>query len=175
MKRLTWILLLALSASAWAGPGHDHDHGESAAPPTAAALPRFSAASELFELVGVLDGQTLTLYLDAAPTNAPIPQADIELEIAGLKLKAAAQADGSFKAGLPKPLDSGDWPVIATVTTADDADLLAGELHLHAVASDAQAEAAHGHGHWEGWAAGAAVLAVLAGFVALRRRQGGAA
>ena len=75
-------LLVALSATA--GPGHDHDHDHDAPAATApAALPRFAASSELFELVGVLDGKTLTLYLDRAATNEPLTQAALELELGG--------------------------------------------------------------------------------------------
>ena len=52
-----------LAASpAWAGPGHDH--GDAAPAAVGQALPRFSAVSETFELVGVLSGKQITLYLD---------------------------------------------------------------------------------------------------------------
>ncbi len=170
VTRFLLPLLLALFAlaPAWAGPGHDHDHDHDAPAPAAGpALPRFAAASELFELVGVLDGQRLTLYLDAAATNEPVTQAEIELEIGALKLKAQAQADGSFQATLAQPLPAGVLPVTATVTTASDADLLAGELNLHTDAPHAE-EAAHGHGLR--WALlGLGLTALLGGAAWLRR------
>ena len=56
------LLLGLLPATALAGPGH----GESPAAATGTALPRFAATSDLFELVGVLDGQKIALYLDHA-------------------------------------------------------------------------------------------------------------
>ena len=52
------VLLLGTSMSATAGEGHDH--GDAAPAAAGTALPRFAAVSETFELVGVLDGKTIT-------------------------------------------------------------------------------------------------------------------
>lgn len=175
-------LALALVApAAHAGPGHDH--GEAPPAATAHAQPRFAASSDLFELVGVLDGKTLTLYLDRAATNEPRPAATVELELGGRPLKPQAQADGSYTVALPAPLEAGVHAVAATVTDGDDVDLLAAELDVHGEAHDAPAAGATGQ-RW-----GAAVGAVLglglllglgvAGRKALARRRaagfGGAA
>lgn len=172
MTRFLCILLLALCARApaWAGPGHDHDHDhDGPAPAAGPGLPRFAAASELFELVGVLDGLRLTLYLDAAATNEPLREAEIELEIGALKLKAQPQEDGSFQATLAQPLPAGVLPVTATVTTAGEADLLAGELDLSPdAARGAHEEPAHGHGlRWT--LVGLGLAAILGGGWWLRR------
>ena len=48
------------SSPAWAGPGHDH--GDAAPAAVGQALPRFSAMSETFELVGVLNGKQIRSY-----------------------------------------------------------------------------------------------------------------
>lgn len=162
------LLAAALSAPAWAGPGHDHDHDEA---PAAAgpALPRFVAQSELFELVGVLEGKQLTLYLDLAASNEPVTQAELELEIGGAKHKAQAQADGSFRIELPQALQPGLTPVTATVSTADEADLLAGELDLH---GDDHAHEA-GAFNWKPWAGGLLAAAVGAGVFWARRGKTG--
>lgn len=166
---LLTFLLFALLFATWSRAadehGHDHDHGPAA--PTAAALPRFAAVSELFELVGVLDGRQLTLYLDRAPDNAPVTDAQIELEIAGARFKAARQAGDEFAvllAAAPRP---GVLPVIATVTAGHDTDLLAAELDIH---EPPHAEAAHGRS-WRGYAGwGAATLAALAALMIIGRR-----
>jgi hypothetical protein len=172
---------IAWPTSAHAGPGHDHghDHGESAAGAAGPALPRFAAVSETFELVGVLDGKQLTLYLDRATDNAPVIGAQIELEIAGTKFKADVQ-DDTYAVLLPEAPKPGVLPITATVTAGTELDLLAGELDLH---EDAHAaEAAHTHSWTEvaGWAAGGlaavAVLVLIGRRVAARRqRQAGAA
>lgn len=65
------VAALGSPAEAISGPGHDH--GEPAKTSTAgAAAPRFTATSETFELVGVLDDKRLTLYLDRAIDNTPV-------------------------------------------------------------------------------------------------------
>ena len=91
----------ALVCIAWAGPGDGHDHGESAASaPAAAALPRFATVSEAFELVGVVDGSRLTLYLDHAPTNEPVKDAVVDLEMGGVSVPLHAHGVGEFEATL---------------------------------------------------------------------------
>jgi hypothetical protein len=147
------LLSLALSSAALAGPGHDHGD----APPTASgpSLPRFAASSDLFELVGVLDGKTLTLYLDQADTNAPVLKAQIELELAGAKLAVQAQPDGSYRSELVDMPQGEALPVTATVTAGDNVDLLAAELLLpHAHLDD--------HEHLSAWRWGAAAAGLLA-------------
>lgn len=105
--------------------GEGHDHGDAAPTSTGPALPRFTAVSETFELVGVLNGKQITLYLDRAADNAPVTDAQIELEIAGAKLKAEKHED-AFEivlAAEPKP---GVLPITATVTAGQEVDLLSG-------------------------------------------------
>ncbi len=59
---LSLAIGLLIPPSAMAAPGHDH--GEITTTATGTALPRFSAVSDLFEIVGVLNGERVTLYLD---------------------------------------------------------------------------------------------------------------
>lgn len=90
-------------------------------------LPRFAAASETFELVGVLNGKQITLYLDRAADNSPVTDAQIEIEIAGTKLKAEKH-EGAYEVALAAEPKPGVLPVTATVTAGTEADLLAGEF-----------------------------------------------
>ena len=92
------LLLGALwMATIPAQAGEGHDHGEAPAAAAGSALPRFSAGSELFELVGVLNGKQLTLYLDHAASNAPVKDAKLELELGGRKLSPKAHGEGEFE------------------------------------------------------------------------------
>ncbi len=164
-KHILAALMLAATSPAWAGGGHDH--GDAPAATTGSALPRFTAASELFELVGVLDGQRLTLWLDHAADNSPVKDAKLELELGGIKVPVEARAEGEFAATLAKPLAPGAFPVTATVYAGAETDLLAGDLDIHAEAT----EAAHSHG-WQEYALWAAIAgAALAGLLWLTRRQ----
>lgn len=150
-----------VASPAWAGAGHDH--GDAAAAAVGQALPRFSAVSETFELVGVLSGKRITLYLDRFADNSPVRGAQIELEIAGVKFKAEKQGDSEYEVVLPEAPKPGVLPVTATVTAGNEADLLASELDIHEAAH--ADEAAHTHSWTEvaGWAvAGIAALWLLA-------------
>ena len=156
---------LFVAASFVASParaGEGHDHGDAAAARVGQALPRFSAVSETFELVGVLSGKQITLYLDRFADNSPVRGAQIELEIGGAKFKAEKQGADEYEVVLrdePKP---GVVPVIATVITGNEADLLAGELDIPEEARTEEAVATHAWTAYAGWAAGGvAVLALL--------------
>ena len=118
--------------------------------------------SETFELVGVLDGKQVTLYLDRFADNAPVRGAQIELEIAGAKFKAEAHGDDAYEVVLKEVPKPGVLPITATVTAGAEVDLLAGELDLHEAAHTDEPAHEHSWKEFAGWAAGGlAVLAVL--------------
>ena len=158
------ILAVSPVSPAWAGPGHDH--GDAASATVGQALPRFSAVSETFELVGVLSGKQITLYLDRFADNSPVRGAQIELEIGGAKFKARAsegpQGEDEYEVLLPEAPKPGVLPVIATITAGNETDLLAGELDIHEAAHNEEAVATRSWTKYAGWVAGGvAVLALL--------------
>lgn len=171
---LAALLLLPLMARA-AGDDHGHDHGGAQPAATGPALPRFAAVSDLFELVGVLDGKRITLYLDRAADNSPVTDAQIELDIAGQKFKAAKRGTDEFEVALPDAPKPGVLSITATVTAGNDADLLAGELDIHEATHTDEPAHAHSWKEYAAWAGGGtAVLALLlvAGRRMLSSRQG---
>jgi hypothetical protein len=171
--------LLGTNLPALAGDGHDH--GDAAPAATGTALPRFAAVSETFELVGVLDGKQVTLYLDRFADGAPVRGASIELEIAGAKFQAEPHGEDSYEVLLKEAPKPGVLPVTATVTAGSEVDLLAGELDLHEAAHADEPAHEPAWKAYVGWAAGGGVaLAVLVfgarRLVATRQiRVGGAA
>jgi hypothetical protein len=171
------LLMLVPMPLAWAGAGHDH--GDAAPAAAGPALPRFAAVSETFELVGVLDGKRITLYLDRAPDNAPVTDAQIELEIDGTKLKAEKHED-AYEVVLTAEPKPGVLPISATVTAGQEVDLLAGELDLHEVAHADEAAHVHSWQEYASWAAAAVAALVVLTLVArriagARQRRAGAA
>jgi hypothetical protein len=163
-----FTLALAIAAPAYAGPGHDHGDSPAAAPGTAS--PRFEAVSDLFELVGILDGDHLTLYLDRADDNRPVEGARLEVDFGGTRLTLTDRGGGVFDAELSQPPAPGITPITATVLAGTQSDLLAGELDLHADA--APDTAAPGVLARYGQSAGiaAAVLVALSALVVTARR-----
>ncbi|MES2952180.1 MAG: hypothetical protein V4858_26945 [Pseudomonadota bacterium] len=172
-------LLAFASLCSWADAGHDH--GEAPAIAAGPAKPRFTATSEAFELVGVVNGKHLTLYLDHAADNRPVKDAKLELELGGTKLAVQPHGEGEFEAALAAELQPGVISVTATVVAGQHSDLLAGDLDIHA--DTHAADAAHG-ATWKPyavWAMGGLLALVLLAFVVRRlntqrnNRLGGAA
>ena len=89
-------VLAGLAPQTLAGDGHDH--GEAPATTAGPALPRFTAVSELFELVGVVNGKNVTVYLDHFADNSPVKDAKVDLELDGKAVALAPHADGEFEA-----------------------------------------------------------------------------
>lgn len=162
-------LALAFSALAHlpALAGEGHDHGDAAPTTGGTVAPRFAAVSDTFELVGILNGKAITLYLDRAADNSPVKGASIELDIGGAKFKAAPHGDAEYEVLLPEAPKPGVLPVTATVTAGPESDLLAGELDLHEAAHTEAAPAVplQRYAIW-----GGAGLAGLVGLLLLGRR-----
>lgn len=131
------VVLLATGARAHEGENHDARpteaaRGAAASPPGQTASPspsqaRLSASSDTFELVGVLQGRTLTLWLDRYADNTPVLGARLRMDIAGQVIDA--RADGEvYRIELPSAIGPGSVPVVATIVTPDTSDLLTAEL-----------------------------------------------
>ncbi|MDP2371688.1 hypothetical protein, partial [Rhodoferax sp.] len=147
-----------------------HDHGPASAPGGASALPRFSAESDDFELVGVLNGQQLTLYLDRATDNSPVKDAKLELEIGGAKVAVKARGEGEFEATLAQALKPGVVSVTASVVAGAQSDLLAGDWEIPA---NTRTDANPGRQAWKtygAWGAGGLLTLALLGWGITRAR-----
>ena len=145
-------------------------HDDAPAAVQADAAPRFAAVSDQFELVGVIDGRRLTLYLDHAADNRPVHEAQLELEVGGQALAVTRVAEGQYQAELAQPLADGETPVTATVIAGADSDLLAADIDWHAPAAAAPAPAWAGKSRLAA-AAGAALLAIAALWAWRRSRR----
>ena len=155
----SWLLPLIVTSSTFGADEHGHSHN-GPAQTVGQALPRFAATSEAFELVGVINGKHVTLYLDRAPDNSPVNGAQLQVELGGAKLDVKPHGEGEFEATLAQALKPGVIPVTATVVVGNESDLLAGDLDLHASTHEG-----HAHRSWRGYVtwigAGMAMLVVL--------------
>ncbi|MEY4253844.1 MAG: hypothetical protein RLZZ566_1314 [Pseudomonadota bacterium] len=163
------VVLTTFFSYAWAGDGHDH--GDAPAAATGTAAPRLTSHSDLFELVGMVEGNEMKIYLDRFTTNEPVTDAKIEVEIGNIKGIAAAQADGSYIFKNDVFTKPGDLSVSFTIIAGKDADLLAGDLKIDGPIDDhAHDENAKPWLRWAAYAGGALLLAAIV-FVAMRRRR----
>lgn len=136
LRRLQAILIglglsLVLPSAGLAHEGHDHGA------PTRAALtsttPRVSAQSEGYELVGILRGDRLQIFLDRFESNEPVPDAQIAVTLGGdEQVEAERAADGTYAIKSAKLSGSGRLELIFAVTALTGDDLLIGALDLPA-------------------------------------------
>ena len=114
----------ALGAAIAPASAHEgHDHGEQP-PVSAGALPRGEADSNAFEIVAIVRGENLEIYLDRFATNEPVTGATLEVESPGGPVKAAAGADGTYRMAAPWLAKGGRTDLIFTVTAGDTTDIL---------------------------------------------------
>lgn len=120
-------LLALLTLVVQAHEGHDHGPADSIAGPVA---PRVAARSEVFELVGVLRGERLVIYLDRFATNEPVTTADIAVTIgdATEAVNAEWAAEGTYVLTSPQFKTAGPLELVFSITGDAGDDLLAGTL-----------------------------------------------
>lgn len=161
-------VLFTLIAPASAPAHEGHDHGE--APKTLAPVaPRGEAQSGDFELVAILRGGEVVIYLDRFATNEPVTNAEIEALTPSGTEQAVTNEDGTYR--LPaKWADGRDrYDLIFTVTVGEVSEVL--PVTIVAPASQQEAPAARNVSLLSAAAIAffAAALAFFAGAFAVRR------
>lgn len=125
-SKLLIALSLTIASATYAGPGHGEEK------PTTAqtqSLPRFYAESDLYEVVGVINGKEITLYLDRYSSNELVKGAKVEIELEGFKISSEPHGDGEYLFRLKNKIK--DQPTAITITINDDVtDILAATIDL---------------------------------------------
>jgi membrane fusion protein, heavy metal efflux system len=147
-----------------------HDHG-APVPVDASWAPRATARSNDFDLVAVLAGTQLVVWLDRAADNAPVPKAQIEVEAGPWKGVATAAADGSYHLDAASLAEAGSHELVFTVQAGDAVDLLPATLVVPAAAL----VKAEGKGGIVGAGLGVLALVAALGWGFKRRMAGRAA
>lgn len=176
--RVLLLLICAnLMSSALAGgdssDGHTHDTPVAAAPaPGHTAAPRMSSQTDQFELVGVLEGQVLTMYLDQYGTNTPVSKAQIEVASGSWKAVATEIAPAVYALTAEALTQTGRHPLTLTVLAGDETDLMDATLVVGAATpAPGTKPLSPDTGNWRIWA-GMAVLALAAlGLLLVRSRK----
>lgn len=151
----------------------DEDHGAAPVAIAVGGAPRIAVYSDLFELVGIVENGAMTLYLDRYVDNAPVTDANIEVETGSEKLIATANPDGTYRVVAKAFAKPTEIPVTFTITAGSDSDLLAGDL----VVADAHADDSHNavSPFANKWLIGgltlSAILVLIARFAIRQRRR----
>ena len=139
-----WLVAIVFAQAfpALAHEGHVH---EAPTTTTASGLPRLVIKTESYELVAILDGKQLTIYLDRFADNAPVTDASIDVAIEGETVAAERNSDGTY--ALTSNLFGGQGSVelVFDIKGSVD-DLLIGKLRL-----PGESEKPSGPTSWYGW------------------------
>lgn len=130
---LALTMTVAVSIPASAGPGHSGDEGHSHDAPVAASSqsPRIAATSENFQIVGILKGGALTIYVDREPDNVPVTTGKLSVAIGGETVDAAPGSDGTFEIAAKDAWTTpGEHEVQFIISAEDKTDLLGGVLAI---------------------------------------------
>lgn len=169
MNRLI-VLAWALAVPAWAWAHGDEDHGAApGAPAVASSALRLNAQTDQFELVGVLEGKVLRIYLDQYGSNAPVAKAQIEIESGTWKAVATEVAPAVYTVAAELLARPGKHALTMTVQAGDATDLMDATLEVGPPSGAALGTSpARFSGVWSG---AAALALAVAGLVAARRRH----
>jgi hypothetical protein len=129
---------LASAAQVPAHEGHEHEAAPAAGSP-APASPRVVATSERYQLVGIVEGEVLVIYLDRAEDNAPVTAASVEVSLNGEPYKAELVAkSGTYEVTAPILRSPGSHEVLVTLAEGSGHDLLVGTLTIPAATGQAE-------------------------------------
>lgn len=166
---MAWLSLVALAAS----PLHAHegeDHGAPSPVTTQPLAPRVEANSGEVQLLGILQGDKLIVYLDRYASNEPIVNAKLEAESGTFKAAAQARGDGTYALPAAALAQPGKHALVFSVEAGELSDLLNGTLNVPTPAANDPVPAA---AQWPvgALAAGGAVLVLIAGGLLLHRHR----
>jgi hypothetical protein len=170
VKQVSLIFLATLIAlPVWAGG--DSSDGHSHAPPVPVPVPlnapRALAASEDFEVVAILEGKQLVVYVDRFASNEPVVKALVEIDGAGLKGHATEAAPGVYVIDVRSPLPPARHALTISIEADDTADLLLATLDT----SQPAGSSVHVHNWSERAVWIIAVLLLAAGALLIARRN----
>lgn len=178
MSRFLTLIAVALFAlPVSAHEGEDHGVPAPAALPAAESGKRAEAATELFELVAVVSGDHLTLYVDRFATNEPVSSGRIEIETGEFEAVAEELEAGVYQVIAGELGQLGPHALMVAIQAGDDVDLLSltvdgSETSLEMSGQTRGLSAAQfpGWRHPLVWGASGAVLLAGAGVAAIRRK-----
>ena len=129
--------------------GHDQGPETSAAPTS--ALPRGEAHSDKTELVAVVQGNGLLLYVDAYASNAPVNDATIEVETPDGPMTTKPLGNGVYRLEAPFIAKGGHTDLIVTVSADGNSDILPVTVDVPAQQTSDPANAVSRTGMLAGW------------------------
>jgi membrane fusion protein, heavy metal efflux system len=133
-------IFLSLS-TAFAHEGGHEDDDATRSTLSSSTYPRVTAHSEFYELVAIVRGGRLSIYLDHFATNEPVADAKVKVAIGDTEpVDAEPTENGVYTISFPRLARTGSIEVVFSVTAASGDDLFVGALTLP---PDTEPRAAH--------------------------------
>lgn len=134
-RALAALTALAMILSASESRAHEgHDHGAPPPPVSSTIAPRAEASSDSLEIVLIARGGELIIQLDEFRSNAPIADAELEIDGPDGLLKPIAAGEGSYKTAAPFLTKPGSYDLAITVSARGTVEILAATLTVPAAA-----------------------------------------
>lgn len=128
LKTVIFLFVLSLLGVPPSGAHEGHDHGAPPPPVSTTVAPRMEASTSAIELVAVAGRKEVTIYLDDFRSNAPIEDAQIEVDAAGATLKATPVGEGAYVVTPEWAATPGSYDLAFTIQAGDLLDILTGTL-----------------------------------------------
>ena len=176
---VTVLYSALLLTSASAHDGHDHGAPTPGLPLT--LEPRATAVTDSYEVVGVLKGTELLIYVDHFADNTPVTKAAVTATIGAEQRRAVASADGTYRLAAPEFAKPGKHELILAIAEGTLSDLVIATLDngggLPAVGAPPSGAVGSPLANWlkalpAGIQAGAGALAILLITAAMFIRRG---
>lgn len=136
------IVLLVLALCCFnvglAAAHEGHDEIRTTAASGAPGPSRLATSSEIYELVAVLEGERLTIYLDGFADNAPVTDANITVTVNDEPVVAQPSGDGAYSISSKRFASSGLVELVFDIRAKEGDDLLIGKLTIAGSASGAR-------------------------------------
>jgi len=165
LRQLFAVALFGVALPAFSHDGEDH--GAPPPPVNQAVAPRAIATTEDFEVVAVLEGNKLVVYVDAFASNEPVANAKVEIDGTGMKGIAREVAPGTYALDLAEAPPRGKHGLTIGIEAGDTADLLSATLDTSM--PDQGEVHVHDRSEWIIWII-AALLSLAAGVLVVARR-----
>jgi multidrug efflux pump subunit AcrA (membrane-fusion protein) len=133
LAALAALLCWIATAPAAAHEGHDLEPAEATA--ASHSLPRLVANSEAYELVAVLEGPRLIVYLDRFGDNSPVTDAHMIVTVNEEPVVAEVAADGTYSVVSKLFERGGLFELVFDIKAPETDDLLIGKLTVPSAGS----------------------------------------
>jgi len=119
------LLFFTVGSLAYAGPGHDHGEEKTTVHSTT-MKPKFYMESDLYEVVGTIEGKNIVIFIDDYLTNRKVSEAELTLNVDDQTIKLVKAENDTYQGNLSSPVGKKSLSITLSVKDKDVDDILVG-------------------------------------------------